>query len=452
LTPANGSRDASTFARAAALGALALAIVLVVVLLTHKDGGMTYKLKFQNAGQLVKGDDVQIGGRRIGSVQKIDLTSDNEAQLTIKVIKDFSPLHQGTSAVIRATSLSGIANRYIALTPGPNSNKALPSGAILTADQTTSPVDLDQLFNTLDPKTRRGLANVVKGFATQYAGQETQANLSARYFAPALSTTQRLVDELLRDQGALTSFLVNSSRVVTALDARRDNLASLIGNANATTAAIGSENVSLDRSLQELPGTLRKANTTFVNLRSTLGDLNVLVNASKPATKHLALFLRTLRPLVASARPTIHQLRLLVGTPGPNNDLTDATRKLPHLQRVAAPAFRHTVSSLRNSQDVVDFIRPYFPDLVGWFRDFGNGASNYDANGHFARIQPIANTFSFANNVLTPIPRSLNLAGYQSGAFRRCPGGATQKTADGSAPFVDPKSGDCDASLSPPGP
>ena len=46
----------------------------------------------------------------------------------------------------------------------------------------------------------------------------------------------------------------------------------------------------------------------------------------------------------------------------------------------------------------------------GVIRDFGQGAANYDANGHYARIQPIFNTFSFADNptggTLTPIPNS----------------------------------------------
>ena len=56
--------------------------------------------------------------------------------------------------------------------------------------------------------------------------------------------------------------------------------------------------MSLSRALELLPSTLRKANTTFVNLRSTLDDLDPLVNESKPATKELAPFLRDLRPLV----------------------------------------------------------------------------------------------------------------------------------------------------------
>ena len=95
-----------TAARGAALGALVLAVAVVAVLLLRGDGGSTYKLRFENAGQLVKDDDVQVGGRRIGSVRKITLTDDNQAEITISVQDGYAPLHEGTTALIRATSLS----------------------------------------------------------------------------------------------------------------------------------------------------------------------------------------------------------------------------------------------------------------------------------------------------------------------------------------------------------
>src|SRR4029453_14164793 len=99
------------------------------------------------------------------------------------------------------------------------------------------------------------------------------------------------------------------------------------------------ENVAFSRALELLPTTLRRANTTFVNLRATLDDLDVLVPESKPATKALARSLRELRPLVRDARPTIRDLSTLVRRSGPDNDLVEATRKMPQLQRVASPAF-----------------------------------------------------------------------------------------------------------------
>jgi len=134
-----------TVARGAAIGALVLAIIVVGFIFFSRGGGTQYKLRFQTAGQLVKDDDVQIGGRRIGSIKKIELTNNNQAEITIEVENAYAPLHEGTKGVIRASSLSGIANRYIQLTPGPNSNKKLEDGATLGTENTTSIVDLDQL-------------------------------------------------------------------------------------------------------------------------------------------------------------------------------------------------------------------------------------------------------------------------------------------------------------------
>ena len=161
-----------TVARAAAVLALALVVALAAWLLLFRGSeGKEYTLLFETAGQLVPDNDVQVGGRRVGSVRSIDLTDDNQAAIKIRVEEPVAPLREGTEATIRLTSLSGIANRYVALSPGPEDAKELPDGATLTTDATTSVVDLDQIFNTLDKRTRGGLRNVIRGFAEQYAGR-----------------------------------------------------------------------------------------------------------------------------------------------------------------------------------------------------------------------------------------------------------------------------------------
>jgi phospholipid/cholesterol/gamma-HCH transport system substrate-binding protein len=446
-----------TVARTAAAVALALAVALAVWLLLFRDGGGTeYTLIFQSAGQLVTDDDVQVGGRRVGSVREIELTEDNQAAVRVVVEEPYAPLREGTQAVIRLTSLSGIANRYIALTPAPGDAEELPDGATITTESTTDVVDLDQIFNTLDERTRGDLADVIKGFATQYEGKGEEAGQSVKYFSPLLSSSRRLVQQVTEDEAALTEFLVNSSRAVTTIAERRDDLADLVTNANATADAIGSENVALARALGLLPTTLRRANTTFVNLRATLDDLEVLVDVSKPATKDLAPFLRELRPLLAAARPTIRDLRLAVRRAGPDNDLVEATRLMPSLQRAATPAFRSGRQALVKAQPVLEFARPYTPDFIGWVRDFGQGSANYDANGHYARIQPMFNAFQFADNpaggLLSPVPPADRMDGVETGVIRRCPGAAIQRPADGSAPFTEGGSLDCDPSLVLPGP
>jgi phospholipid/cholesterol/gamma-HCH transport system substrate-binding protein len=445
-----------TFARGIALAALAIAVVLVATLLLGGESRTQYKLRFQNAGQLVKDNDVQIGGRRIGSVREIELTDDNQAEISIEVSDEFAPLREGTRATIRATSLSGIANRYVALQPGPNNAEELEDGAELPVQDTTTIVDLDQLFNTLDPEARRSLQRVIDGSATWYEGKGREANRAAEYFNPALSTTRRLVNELNRDSRTLERFIVDGARAMTALAEKRETLTDLVSNANESAQGIVAENENFSEVLQRLPDTLRRGNSTFVNLRATLTDLDVLVAESKPATRRLAPFLRELRPLVRAARPTIRDLRLAIRRPGADNDLVELTRKTPRLADVASPSLRNTTTALRKSLPVLDFIRPYAPELTGYLRDFGNSTSNYDANGHFARIQPLYNTFSFTDNaaggLLTPQDPDDRLDGLQTGIFKRCPGTAVQPASDGSTPYEDNGGLDCDRRQVLPGP
>ncbi len=444
-----------TPARVGALGALLLAAGLLATYILGGERGHEYALYFQNAGQLVPDNDVQVGGRRIGSVREIELTSTNQAKVVVEVSEPYAPLHRGTRAVIRQTSLSGVANRYVALVPGPDSEPEIEDGGRLATEATTTPVDLDQLFNTFDRDTRRDLQDVIQGFATQYEGKGRQANEAARYFNPALSSSRRLLSELGSDEGALTRFLVSSSRAMTALADRREELTGLVSSSNATAAAVAQQSAALEAALGRLPGTLRKANTTFVNLRSTLDDLDRLVEESKPATRRLAPFLRELGPLVREARPTIADLRSLLRRAGPGNDLLEATRALPGLQRVATPAFSNSREALRETQPVLEFGRPYTPELVGVLRGLGQSTAAYDANGHYARVQPIFNAFAFSDDEsggeLEAIPPAERFRRLRYTGIKRCPGSAIQPPQDGSAPYREPAT-DCDPGIVPPGP
>jgi phospholipid/cholesterol/gamma-HCH transport system substrate-binding protein len=433
-----------------ALAALIGAAVLIVLLMFGGDGGYRVNAVFDDAGQLVRGNQVTVGGRPIGSVEEIALNDRSQAVVELKVDDELAPLHTGTTATIRAPSLSGIANRYVALQPGPDSAGEIADGGEIGVDETTAPVDLDQLFNAFDPETRRGLRQVIEGQATYYGGKSKQANEALRYLSPALSSTSRLTRELVYDDGVFDRFLVDTSRVMRTVAARRDELASLVGNANTTAAAIGDENQSLARALDMLPASLRKANTTFVNLRSTLDDLDPLVAASKPATVDLAPFLRQMRPLVADAEPTVRDLRILIRKPGPNNDLINLTAKLPRLEQLTSTVFPRAIRTMDRSSEVVDTLRQYTPDLAGWFTKFGQAAAAYDANGHYARIQPMFSPFSVndVTGLLTPVAPANRLDGFEKLQFRRCPGGAMQAPPDGSAPVAAP---DCDPSTIPPG-
>jgi phospholipid/cholesterol/gamma-HCH transport system substrate-binding protein len=266
------------------------------------------------------------------------------------------------------------------------------------------------------------------------------------------------VNEISSDNKAFTDFLVNTSGLVSALAARRDQLTQLVSNTGQTASAVAAQSGSLSQALGVLPDTLRQGSTTFVDLRSALGDLDKLVAASKVGTKGLAPFLKQLRPVVTEATPTVHRLRQIIYQPGPSNDLTDQLRQLPELARLTSTDFPRAVNTLRQSQPIIEFLRPYAPDLVGFLRDFGQGAAPYDANGHYVRVSPIFDAFSFNDDgkggTLQPKPPDQRgvAPALKFGNLRRCPGAATAPPADGSAPWVDNgplANSDCDPSQVP---
>ena len=427
-----------TLGRVAAIGALIGVAVLVAIAMFGGADKYTVIAAFENGGQLVKGNQVQVAGRSVGTITGIELNGDGEADVQMELQDGMETLTRGTTATIRASSLSGIANRYVSLKPGPNNSQKIDDGGRIQGDDTSAPVDLDELFNTLDPKTRKALQQVIQGSAAQIEGRSKEASRSLKYFAPTLSATSRLTQEIALDEKTFERFVVDTASVVEAVAERRDDLSGLVTNANSTFRAIGDRNTDLERALELLPSTLRKGNFTFVNLRNTLDDLDVLVNESKPATRELAPFLRQLRPLVHEARPTIGDLRELIRTPGANNDLIELTAKQPRLAQLTSTVFPRTRRTLNRSQKVVEDLRQYTPDLAGWFTKFGQGASNYDANGHFARIAPFFSGFSLADQpvgppLLTPVDSSQRLAGFDFNNLKRCPGGAMQQSPDGSS-------------------
>jgi phospholipid/cholesterol/gamma-HCH transport system substrate-binding protein len=435
-------RSVSGVGRVAAIGAVIVAIALVAIILFGGSSAYTVKAVFANAGQLVKGNPVQTGGVAIGTVDQIKVTDDGQAEISLKIKDKYAPLREGTQATIRQFSLSGIANRYVDLRlPEGDEGQEIEDGGLIGADRTTTAVDLDELFNTLDPETRKDLQDFFKGSARQWTGKGNQAAKGFEYLNPALSTSRRLFNELTRDTPVLERFLVDSSRLVTALAERRDDLAGLIGNLNETMSALGARKVELAQAVENLPPFMRQANTTFVDLRFALDELDPLVDASKPVARRLGPFLSEARAFAAGAEPTIRDLSKTIRKPGRRNDLIELIRSVPPLaditveekNRTVAPgrrrvrvgntrgAFPESVEAFREGAEEISIGRPYTTDLMGWFDDFSTTGGGFDALGATARFHP-----HFSEHIPRPY------SPVRQGQYKRCPGSAEAPAADGS--------------------
>ena len=483
--------------RLLAILALLLAAAIGVLVLTDED---PYELtaEFANASQLVGGNEVVIGGVSVGTVESVELGPDGQALVTFTVEDEFAPLHRGTTATIRSPSLSQIAGRQVQLTLPPSSSagEEIESGERLSQAETVSAVDLDQLFNTLSPKTIRDFKHVIQGFELSYQGVERRANKGVRYLNPLLSTSRRLFGELTADRAALENLLIDTAKLSGAVAERAPDVSALIGNLNQMMGALGARRAELAESIAKLPDFMREANTTFVNLRATLDDVDPLVSASKPVAERLGPFLATLREAADDAVPTIRDLDAILKRRGADNDLVELSRIQPKLTARAlgsgSPecggdpaedyaeaadgdftqgAFGESICALQNSIPQLAFFRAYSPELVGWFDGFSH--SGYiDANGGAARVEAIFNTYTVSESTGLPIvgpgilPKPLsdpaNLGLLRTGATRKCPGANERPLApadpkDDSVPFTDAGAltdgeGDCDPSIVQPGP
>jgi phospholipid/cholesterol/gamma-HCH transport system substrate-binding protein len=101
-----------------------------------------------------------------------------------------------------------------------------------------------------------------------------------------------------------------------------------------------------------------------------------------------------LEPALKDLRPTVESARDVLGyTP----DLLDGTHDV-------LPAMTRAIDS---SRDAVSFLRPYTPEIVGVFSNWGSFAANYDSNGTYARVFAPESASTFTLNQPGVLPPGL---------------------------------------------
>jgi phospholipid/cholesterol/gamma-HCH transport system substrate-binding protein len=446
------------------MATLIVGTAFIAILLLDPEGG-DYRVvaRFESASQLVDGNEVLVAGRRVGTVTDIRLAGDGQAEAVLRIDEPkFAPLRRGTEAIIRQASLAGVANRYVLLRLPPSTAPPLPEGGVIPATDTESAVDLDAIFNTFDAKARRSLQGVVAGSKRMFRGRSRTARDSLLYLNPALAASERLVSELETDTVALERFLGASASLMTDVASEREHLGPLVADLGETTAAVRSQRPELGRALEALPGVLRRANSTFVNLRAALDDADPLVDAARPAARALTPLARELRTTTRVARPALRDLSALARSPrgGRDDDLVDVLRRLPPVRDAGVTATQAggkeregalpaTARALRGATAPTAFLRPYSVDLTGWFDTFSH-TGVYDALGGTGRISFHGNAFTAVGSNLTYVPPALRDEVFDRLASRgqdnRCPGSIERGAAWKPTPDFN-----CDLSQVPPG-
>ena len=421
------------------IASVAIVAALVAVagtLLLSASGTREYRVRFTHAGLLVGGADVRIGGEKQGSVKRIGLTGAGEADVTIELRHGAPKLRAGTTASLEAPSLSGQANRYVALVPGPGSAPLLPEGSAISSESTTSVVEIDELYNLLDKRTRDGIRDVLRGQRAAFLGRAADADRFYATFAPAVQAGDRLFRQLDSDGKSLRRFVVATAQLAHTLRTSSADLEGAVQESAQAAKGFADASGPLEQAIARMPATFAEGRRAFAAVRAAVPEFDRLIAAARPALADLPPFAGALAAALGR-RGTIDDLATLVDGPSAHDDLVEVVDGLPGLARRALPALRSGRTALPQGRPLIDQLRAYMPDLTGFIGNTGRALAPYDANGHYARILPQFGAFSEIGGGdgitrLQPIGPSERILGLSDGNLRRCPGSASQPTADGS--------------------
>ena len=178
------------------VGAITTLIVILAVFLAYNaNNGLpfvpTYRISVQvpNANTLVKGNDVRIGGVRVGLVESIEPVQDPEtgavhAKVDLKLDKSVDPLPKDSTVIVRSRSALGL--KYLEINKG-TSSEGYAEGSTLPLEAAhPEPVEIDQflnIFDAADPDRRRR-QNLV-AFGDALAGRGPGPERGPRRAAPA---------------------------------------------------------------------------------------------------------------------------------------------------------------------------------------------------------------------------------------------------------------------------
>src|SRR5829696_6524543 len=304
--------------------------------------GYRVKAPFPEATTLAQEADVRISGVKVGEVKTKDLDrTGNATTVTMEIEPEYAPLPVDTQAILRQKTLLG--ETYVELTPGTRSGPKIDDGGSLARGRIGDTVELDEIFRSFDPATRRAFTTWFdqQGKAVGQRGADLNAALGN--LTPFAEDANVLL-EVLRDQQSETRTLVRDTGVVfDALTERDEQLADLITNSNRVFRTTASR----DRRLQEiftiLPTFIEEGRITTDRITEFAEDTDPLITQLRPAARELSPTLIDLRGLAPDLKGLFRDL-------GP---LIDVSRRgIPAVERF-----------LRDTQPLLGQLDPFLRDL-----------------------------------------------------------------------------------------
>jgi virulence factor Mce-like protein len=346
--------------------------------------GYRFTVEFPEAVELATQAQVDISGVTVGHVVSVGL--DHQTGLSravIEIDKQFAPRPADTRAILRAKTLLG--ETYVELSAGTPNGPKLPDNGHLPQAQVSQTVELDQIFSTFDPRTRRAFQVWMQqgGIALTNRGEQFNAAFADLY--PFATNVESVLAVLHRQGKATTTLLHDGGQVFSALSHSPSQLQSFVRNNNALFAATAARDAALAATIRAFPAFLSESTATINQLTRFAQTTRPLVNELRPAA--LAL-----NPVLAKTVTLAPELRDLMIDVGP---LTEASKAgFPALEGFlndSVPFFTRLAPYLGGVVPVVNYINDYRREIAGFFANStatteGTASAATGGLKHYVRI------------------------------------------------------------------
>src|SRR4051794_11428326 len=302
-----------------------------------KPKGYRVEIDFPEATTLANEADVRVAGVPVGKVRKVEVgDGTNRTVATVEIERRYAPLRADARAILRQKTLLG--ETYVELTPG-RSKKTIPENGELSNAQIKPTVELDEIFNALDPQTRAAF----KGWQTELA---KGIKGRGRDFNDALGTLPGFASDgadvlavLDSQQGAVQRLVKNTGVVFAALTQNEAQLRNLITGSKRTFDATASKRQALAETIQIFPTFLDESKTTLARVQKFSNDTDPLI--------------QDLRPVARDLKPTLADVKALAP------DLESFFRNLDPVITASKTGMPATREVLKGAQPMLAEVGPF---------------------------------------------------------------------------------------------
>jgi virulence factor Mce-like protein len=381
------------------IGAATVLVVIVAMFLSYNaNAGLpfvpTYQLKVEapSAAALVKGNEVRIGGARVGAVDTITTKRRQDgtsvALIGMKLERAVDPLPKDSTIIIRPKSALGL--KYVEITRGTSEEGYEDGDTIPVSASKPTEVEFDEFVNMFDDETRPAMQENLRGFGDAFAGRGSSLNVALGVLPALLRDIQPVARNLSDPDTGLKTFFNELGDAARIVAPAAESQASLFVNLDTTFTALAEvARPYIQDSITEARPALDAAIRSFPIQRPFLRNTEGLFRELRPGARAL----RTAAPDLADAlelgTPTLRR------SPALNRRLASLLTELQAFANdpVAPRGVKRLSETLEALKPPLDHLAPAQLTcnyLTLWFRNVSSLLSEGDVHGTWQRFIIIA--------------------------------------------------------------